>query len=202
MKSLKRIDKLVARLKATAAVVDNTGTYDYSIGSVEGSIGMSEVEKETEVYCNNLITNFEKAMSDDLNTPRATAELFALINYSEKLYTSPTTSTTSTTTAPPSSPTATQCHLLLSTIQKMDRVFGLFYSVPVDYFSNIPLATSTGTGTGTDLTIPNDVITLAEERIVAKANKQYKESDVLRDRISELGYIIKDKKDGYDLVRK
>ena len=165
---------------------------DVSKGEGEGGGKLSGVEKETEVYCNNLITNFEKAMSDDLNTPRATAELFALINYSEKLYT-----TTPTTTA---SPTAIQCHLLLSTIQKMDRVFGLFYSVPVDYFSNIHLATSTGTGT--DLTIPNDVITLAEERIIAKANKQYKESDVLRDRISELGYIIKDKKDGYDLIRK
>jgi len=49
---------------------------------------------------------------------------------------------------------------------------------------------------------PSDaVIALAEQRLNARANKNWAESDKLRDEISALGWIIQDGKDGYSLVR-
>ena len=50
--------------------------------------------------------------------------------------------------------------------------------------------------------IPEEVIKIAEKRKIARENKDWNESDKLRDNISELGYIIKDNKDGYELIKK
>ena len=49
---------------------------------------------------------------------------------------------------------------------------------------------------------PKEVIDLAEQRIQARANKDFALSDQLRDKISELGYVIKDNPAGYELVTK
>ena len=48
---------------------------------------------------------------------------------------------------------------------------------------------------------PLDVTSLAEKRFAARANKNWAESDKLRDEISALGWIVQDGKDGYTLVR-
>ncbi len=47
--------------------------------------------------------------------------------------------------------------------------------------------------------IPTEVIALADERLAAKAAKDWAKSDELRAKITELGFSVKDKKDGYDL---
>ena len=47
--------------------------------------------------------------------------------------------------------------------------------------------------------IPEEVIRLAEKRLKARAEKNWAESDRLRDEILALGYSIKDSKDGYEL---
>ena len=49
--------------------------------------------------------------------------------------------------------------------------------------------------------IPEDVINLAEERLKARNEKNWAESDRLRNEILALGYSIKDNKDGYELHR-
>ncbi len=48
---------------------------------------------------------------------------------------------------------------------------------------------------------PSEVASLAEKRFAARANKNWTESDKLRDEISALGWIVQDAKDGYKLVR-
>ena len=48
---------------------------------------------------------------------------------------------------------------------------------------------------------PAEVLSLAEQRITARANKNWAESDKLRDEISALGWMVQDGKDGYKLVR-
>ena len=49
---------------------------------------------------------------------------------------------------------------------------------------------------------PSDkIITLAEQRVSARANKNWAESDKLRDEISVLGWTVQDSKDGYKLVK-
>lgn len=48
---------------------------------------------------------------------------------------------------------------------------------------------------------PAEVISLADRRIVARANKNWAESDKLRDEIYALGWAVQDNKDGYKLVK-
>lgn len=47
----------------------------------------------------------------------------------------------------------------------------------------------------------DEVIALAEKRQLARANKQWGESDQLRAQISALGWTVQDSKDGYKLVK-
>lgn len=49
------------------------------------------------------------------------------------------------------------------------------------------------------VTYPTEVIELANERVAAKAAKDWAKCDELRARITEMGFNIKDKKDGYEL---
>ena len=48
---------------------------------------------------------------------------------------------------------------------------------------------------------PEEVIALVEQRADARANKNWAESDTLRDKISSLGWTVQDSKDGYTLVK-
>ena len=50
--------------------------------------------------------------------------------------------------------------------------------------------------------IPEEIIALAEERKLARANKNWAESDRLRDEIMARGFCIKDTNDGYEIVEK
>ena len=53
----------------------------------------------------------------------------------------------------------------------------------------------------TQITIPPEVIELAEKRLTARKEKNWAESDILRGKISELGYTVKDTKDSYSLEK-
>jgi len=46
-----------------------------------------------------------------------------------------------------------------------------------------------------------EVIALVEQRVLARANKNWAESDQLRDQITALGWTVQDSKDGYKLVK-
>lgn len=48
--------------------------------------------------------------------------------------------------------------------------------------------------------IPEDVVTLAEKRQVAKEAKNWDEADRLRDEISSRGFIVQDKKGGFEIL--
>lgn len=50
-------------------------------------------------------------------------------------------------------------------------------------------------------TIPNNILELAEQRLKAKKDKNWVESDNLRNQIISLGYTIKDTKDSYELAK-
>ena len=49
--------------------------------------------------------------------------------------------------------------------------------------------------------IPNEIITLAEQRFNAKKEKNFALADNLRNQISELGYIVKDSKDSFTIEK-
>mgnify|MGYP003513373635 FL=1 len=48
---------------------------------------------------------------------------------------------------------------------------------------------------------PDEVIAFAEQRLAARANKNWAESDRLRDAIAALGWTVQDSKEGYELVK-
>lgn len=50
--------------------------------------------------------------------------------------------------------------------------------------------------------IPDDIRALADERQAARQAKDWAASDALRDRLAELGWLVKDSKEGYVLTRK
>ncbi len=48
---------------------------------------------------------------------------------------------------------------------------------------------------------PEEIIALAEKRQQARVNKQWGESDQLRNEIAALGWTVQDSKEGYKLVK-
>ena len=48
---------------------------------------------------------------------------------------------------------------------------------------------------------PDEVIAVAEKRLQARANKQWDQSDQLRNEIAARGWMVQDSKDGYKLVK-
>ena len=48
---------------------------------------------------------------------------------------------------------------------------------------------------------PGEVVAIAEQRFTARANKNWAESDRLREEIAALGWTVQDSKEGYKLVR-
>lgn len=54
----------------------------------------------------------------------------------------------------------------------------------------------------TEIVVPDDVLALAEQRKIARSEKNWAESDRLRDEIAKKGYAIKDTANGYEIVLK
>jgi len=48
---------------------------------------------------------------------------------------------------------------------------------------------------------PQEVIVLADQRIEARANKEWQKSDDLRDQIASLGWVVEDIAGGYNLKK-
>lgn len=49
--------------------------------------------------------------------------------------------------------------------------------------------------------IPEDILAMAQRRFEAKKNRNFDEADRLREEISQKGYTVRDKKDGFDVVQ-
>ena len=48
---------------------------------------------------------------------------------------------------------------------------------------------------------PDEVVALAEERLLAKQQKDWAKADELRGKIKEMGYSVLDSKEGYELKK-
>ena len=83
---------------------------------------------------------------------------------------------------------------MVNQIIKTYNLLGLFLSdskVFIDKYSDKSSAV-----------IPEEIISLAEERLLARKNKDWAKSDEIRAIIDEKGYVIKDSKDGYNVEKK
>ncbi len=83
---------------------------------------------------------------------------------------------------------------MLSQIKKTYSLLGLFLTSPKEFIARVNAKKTSA--------VPQEIIDLAEERLKARKNKDFKTSDELRDKIFSLGYQIKDAKDGYTVEKR
>lgn len=121
---------------------------------------------------------FDSCMADDFNTALALSDLFALFkSVSKKLAAGDKTATDD-----------------IGQIKKTYSLLGFFKREAADYLNEVAAKNP--------VQIPDEVKSLAEKRWQAKVNKDWAAADTLRAEIDKLGYLIKDKKDGYDVIKK
>ena len=123
--------------------------------------------------------SFDKAMDDDFNTALAISNLFGLFKGIKAKINSGDNSALAD----------------INQIKNTYSLIGLFTSDAkafIEYYE----------GKNQAQDIPAEVIAIAEQRAVARQNKDWAMSDKLRDELLSLGYIVKDSKDGYSLSKK
>lgn len=172
LKSLKRIDKVREQIIQKLDVADEK--------SLEGS-GSELAEKKVPAT----MANFNAALQDDLNMPRATAALFALIKDAEKELKA---------LARDESYNIDLVGLkaVLDAMITMDDIFGIFYEAPT--------GSTDDTTEGADDAIPEEIIDLVHQRTKAKEDKDWALADSLRQTIQEKGFAVKDVKGGDPII--
>lgn len=82
--------------------------------------------------------------------------------------------------------------IVYETALKMDEILGLSLKEEVEKLEE---------ELNKKLNIPDHIKALAEQRFLAKQQKHYALSDKLRDELKQIGYTIKDTKDGYEITK-
>ncbi len=122
--------------------------------------------------------NFNEAMRDDFNTAKAISYLFNIFKSAkEKIENNDKT-----------------CIATLSQTVKTYNLLGLFKSSAKDFISYVD--------SKNDIQIPKEVTDLASERWKAKLEKNYQKADELRALIESLGFVMKDSKESYKIIKK
>ena len=196
--SLKRIDKVIHRI--IQLITQNN--HASAIGDEQISFPLDdndEIRSKIEQYQEEM----ELFFCDDLNTPRAMASFFQIVSVIER-YLKQFNHDTNNISVEAKHLITLQ--YLLKKLGRFDEIFGFLFPQKSPNHStdcNCSDSTAGKTSSSSPLTdIPEEVISLAQQRFQFKSEKKYSESDVLRQKILVLGYVIKDKKEGYDLIRK
>jgi cysteinyl-tRNA synthetase len=120
---------------------------------------------------------FNKAMDDDFNTALAISNLFGIF----KAIKSKVNSGDSSAAAD------------VSQVRKTYSLIGLFETDAKAFVEEFERKNKED--------IPEEVVKIAEERLLARKEKNWAKSDELRDKITALGYTVKDGKDCYTLTK-
>lgn len=142
------------------------------------------------------LDNFEKALLDDLSTPRAAASLFGVIKVAEAEFKRFKKEEKDGEFVSPLD--IAGLFAVKNALEQMDTVFGVFYDVPNAKNDDGTEITETN---DSDLdSIPEQVMILVQSRTAAKDAKDWELADSLRNQISDLGYTVKDVKGGDPIV--
>ena len=109
-----------------------------------------------------------EALEDDLNSPKALAEMFSVARQLNK------------------STDAAERQALASQLRAAGDLMGLLQSDPDEWFAG---------GTGGELSA-DEIEALLEERKIARANRDFAAADSIRDKLSNAGIVIEDGADG------
>ena len=137
---------------------------------------LNEVEKlgiKSDKKNNKIDEEFNEAMDDDFNTAKALANLYGYFKDIKSKLNSNDKSVIEDYNA----------------IKDTYSLLGLFTENPAMFIEKHDVKQE----------IPKEVIELAQKRAEARAKKDFAMSDSLRDQIKDLGYEIKDSKEGYTL---
>ena len=169
-KTLKRMDKVSKQLDEVLAdfkpPADGTST-----------IADEEIPK--------LVANFEAALLDDMNMPRAAVAFIGVIKVGEQEFKKVAKSSDSDLDL-------IGLTAVRAALNKMDQVFGIFYDVP--------LTKAEIKASEKEDEIPEEVLELVSQRTAAKEAKDWELADSLRNRLSELGFAVKDVKGGEPII--
>ncbi len=118
---------------------------------------------------------FDTAMEDDFNAALALADLFGYFKEVGRLLDAGDS----------------KARRMTNQIKETYSLLGLFKQSPAAYAEKYAKKEE----------IPADVVAVAEERKTARAEKNWAKSDELREKLKEMGYAVKDSKDGYTLTK-
>ena len=142
-----------------------------TISAVEEKFGLSSGSNA------DIDGDFNRAMDDDFNTALAISNLFGYFKaIKQKVAAGDKTAADD-----------------VNQIKKTYSLIGLFTEDAKAFISEFEKKAAAD--------IPKEVIDLAEERLNARKEKNWAKSDELRDRITALGYTVKDGKDSYTLIK-
>ncbi len=140
------------------------------------ALAAAEEINEGGTYATNYVDEeFNACMSDDFNTALALSNLFGYFKELKRL-----------TLAKEGGAAA-----LAKQIKKTYALLGFFQKDAKAYVAQVDKAEQ----------IPAEVEAIAKERWAARQNKDWAKSDELRAKLSELGYSVKDSKEGYTLTK-
>jgi len=124
---------------------------------------------------NEVFEKFDAAMDDDFNTALAISELFGIFKcVRQDIKTDPERAAST-----------------VKAVRETYSLLGLFKADAEDFIKYYENKTAGD--------VPAEVKTLAEERYAARQAKDWAKSDELRNKLAEMGYAVKDAKDGYTL---
>ena len=141
--------------------------------SVEDKFGKIEGENA------QIDNDFNRAMDDDFNTALAISNLYGYFKGLKAKISNDDKSALADA----------------SQIKKTYSLIGLFASNPVDFINDYEQKHK-------EEELPEQIKAIADERFLARQNKDWAKSDELRDKLLALGYIVKDSKEGYQLTKK
>lgn len=145
------------------------------------------------------LTNFEAALADDLSMPRAAAALFGIVKAAEGEFKRVKKAEKDEDTDAPGLDLV-GLRAVRDAMDGMDEVFGIFYDVPKPRREDGTVDEDEDEEDGGGGTVPEEVMELVSERTAAKEAKDWGLADSLRDRIKDMGYVVKDVKGGEPLV--
>jgi cysteinyl-tRNA synthetase len=177
---IKRVDKVKAEVEKAL-----------SESKVDGAVALTDAACElVESVVPKAMDNFKAAIQDDLSMPRAAASLFALIKAAEGEFKRVAKEDDGAAALD-----LVGLKAILEAMKNMDRIFGIFYQVPVGEGEE-----QEDVGGDSPLEVSTEVMDLVSQRSAAKDAKDWGLADSLRKQIAELGYAVKDVKDGEPIV--
>eukprot|EP00186_Timspurckia_oligopyrenoides_P001647 CAMPEP_0182449410 /NCGR_PEP_ID=MMETSP1172-20130603/34161_1 /TAXON_ID=708627 /ORGANISM="Timspurckia oligopyrenoides, Strain CCMP3278" /LENGTH=499 /DNA_ID=CAMNT_0024646681 /DNA_START=305 /DNA_END=1804 /DNA_ORIENTATION=- len=170
--AIRRIDALRDRLMTLV---------ETEIETESGTTNVQDVEKVVE----KVLHDFVAHMDDDLNTPRASASMFELINSAERMLKS-------------NSLGSDGAQKVLDALDEFNKVFGIFYTCEI--YDSAGELRPNADSSAQNVELSKELNELLEARKKAREEKNWTKADEIRDELAAAGFTVKDTKEGPQLI--